>query len=316
MASTYEVGDTRVGSQRGLEGAQNVSRTFLVTLDNVNDDPIKILQVDVPLGSKYPNATDGKSQFAVIASDYVLGPRPADSKTNWIVVVLYRPLVNAATLLWKISIEVGLETEHINYTVPYPGRPSKGIGPPEYRTPNAASDGPPPIPAETPTHQAGITSSGMPRLLVRTNERKIVGYDATRATGTMTLYRTQPNFNLLNTGAIMSYVSTVNKGIFRVDEQDITSERDRGVLKFIGFKADPTAGEFPGQPQLVPGQVWDVRLAFVFNAYRHTPIKMVHTWENDKNYQVEINVIGGPTVVEYFDVLPESEFSGLLGLFN
>ena len=292
MSFAQEIFNSREGVSKGYSGPRNVTRSFRVTVDNVEDDPSTVSGLP-PIGEIWLGF-----QVPVIASDYVLRRRL--TRLTWLIDVLYIPDIEFATT-WRMQISGGSEGRKLLETLDNDPNNTKPIGPNIYQ----------PVDQSIATHSATDRNNRIV-YLKQTPARKVLGYDGETPSGTLTFMRSQANFSEGNSESILSFLTKVNSGPFVIGRFSIGAAK--GVFKFVSTVIEDVPGFLPNQN--IPGTIWSIQLSFAYNADKHSPISFIHTWEDDRGYESRISKISGGLEVEDFIVKKEANFNNLIGLYG
>lgn len=305
MATVTETLESRTGGGRG-EGIEPPSRLFNVRLDNIDQDPIKVVHgmqgspsVFVPIYSPYPDGTT-----AAYASGAII--RQRKTALSWLVEIPYRWISPAVYHEWRVAFRFGLETEHIKVTVGT--GPKKVIGPNVYRYIPRGSEG------QFFAQFMTFGPEGEPIGLEQMGIRRPVGYDRTKGVCNVTMTREVPYLNVEIVGPpLASSCSKVNSDLFL--------GASPGQIKFISANVEHVVGSSPNTPTAPDGTYWQVALEFLWHGDKHSPYKAIHTVTDELgNEGIVYHVLGGggagDPVTEDFDVYESVSMAALLQIFQ
>jgi len=334
MAEIREVRESRVGATVAYNGSSNVTRTFLVIVDDRADDPRAVLALNYPISSADP------WDASVFVSGYTIAEKMGH--TAYKVTVLYEPInVVAPTQIqgWKMrfstaggsfrmydtlpitSSDIGKSTDkdrllpvggdsvtpfvEVNRygQIPINGALKNGvksIGPLVY---TAFSPGP-----ESPPHGSHYIELPTGRLeLVQTQGRRVIGYDAESNDITMIAER--------DTGRVPTNVGAwlaAFKG--RVNDRTFVGAT-AGHIKVVDIQIDQLNGTISGY-QLTEGIYYHVTIIFRWSATTFTPYELTHTYKDEFGNEYPIADITTDLIVsELFKVAHSANLYALTGLF-
>lgn len=310
MATAVEQWESRTGDVSSDRDGFSGSREFVVTIDNIGDNPDDILRDPdatvgvgadaVPFGSPHPTRLGLFSAFYVVQ-------RPRIASFKYRVFIIYAPplVFDTSDFPWELNYQPGLSSAIVRHD--WFGVP---IGPARYAIFDPTN--PPPNPLETPIFHVTVPAT-------KDKQSEILDLILDRGDPTNTLVlepafltdvqRTEPAgsfsmtdvFPQLNTG-IMANIVMLSNIINRTTFMGFPPR----TVKFVGPSA--TAGQMvlPGQGQTT-GFAWRVTLVFEWNSlgYRY---RAQDVFETDGLQLPVVAPDGGPELREW-QLYPEGDLN-------
>jgi len=274
MSYYYEYAKSGEGDSTGLSGL-DASRTFVVVIDKVGDDPITVIQGygtepqdGIAIGAPHPN--QNRFPYAV-AFDYIKEEQKAP--LVWIIRIPYK-LPSAATVPvneWLLRWSVATETELLKTDLT--GKP---IGSHSYMLA--------PKPDEPTGKRTSTTNfyafNGKRKLVRLEGGRRHTGLSRTRPVHSFTLSRTLSQVQAYQLAIVAKYDNKIN----RTPLWPVWGSRyymfDKGLVKFVGMDFREETAVMEGQTS--GGIVYPIELSFAVNLDGWSPVTQYDVWSNDR----------------------------------
>ena len=296
MAHYYEYYTSGEGDATGLSGV-DASRTFIVILDEVDDDPITVIQdgtgiqAGIPIGAPHPDWN--RFPYAV-AFDYIKEEKKGPKA--WLIRIPYM-LPSAATPTqdeWLMRWRVATETELMKTDLT--GKP---IGPHAYEV---AAQG------TSPTHTA---FGGKEKLVQVEGGRRRTGLQRSRPVHSFTLTRTLSQITATQLAIVATYDNKINAyplWPIRYGTYHMFGPR---LVKFVGIDFREEIGVSEGQTQ--SGLIYPTELSFLVNLDGWSPVKEFDVWPNDRGDESLVYPLeSSEPVSETYKIYEEEDLSKII----